>query len=79
MLKKQSKNQRAESGVVLHINLLGAIVFSLALVIAAAMVTYAVARPSHPPLYVEAVWFPLSTASRFYQQEVGEVGQEKLC
>jgi hypothetical protein len=40
MVKKQNKNQRGESGVVLHVNLLGAIVFSLALVLAAAMVTY---------------------------------------
>ena len=47
MVKKQNKNQRSESGVVLHINLLGAIVFSLALVVAAAMVTYGVTRPAH--------------------------------
>ncbi len=47
MLKKQNQKQRSESGVVLHINLLGAIVFSLALVMAAAMVTYAVSKPIH--------------------------------
>jgi hypothetical protein len=50
MLKKQNKNKRAESGVVLHVNLLGAIVFSLSLVIAAAMVTFALTRHSHPRL-----------------------------
>jgi hypothetical protein len=50
MLKKQIKNTRAESGVVLHVNLLGAIVFSLALVVAAAMVTYALSKHSHPRL-----------------------------
>ena len=50
MLKKQNKNQRAESGVVLHVNLLGAIVFSLSLVIAAAMVTYAVSKHGNPRL-----------------------------
>lgn len=48
MVKKQNKNQRSESGVVLHINLLGAIVFSLALVVAAAMVTYGVSKPHRP-------------------------------
>src|SRR5437016_6290443 len=47
MVKKQ-KNQRSESGVVIHVNLLGAIVFSLALVTAAAMVTYGVSKPGHP-------------------------------
>ena len=48
MVKKQNKNnQRSESGVVLHVNLLGAIVFSVALVLAAAMVTYGVTRPGH--------------------------------
>ncbi len=47
MIKKQNRNQRSESGVVLHVNLLGAIVFSFALVVAAAMVTYGVTRPSH--------------------------------
>jgi len=47
MVKKQNKNQRSESGVVLHVNLLGAVVFSLALVLAAAMVTYGVTRPGH--------------------------------
>jgi hypothetical protein len=50
MVKKQNKNQRSESGVVLHVNLLGAIVFSLALVLAAAMVTYGVTRPGHAQL-----------------------------
>jgi hypothetical protein len=51
MVKKQNNiNQRSESGVVLHINLLGAIVFSLALVMAAAMVTYAVSKPAHAKL-----------------------------
>jgi hypothetical protein len=44
MVKKQNKNQRSESGVVLHVNLLGAIVFSVALVFAAGMVTYAVTK-----------------------------------
>jgi len=48
MVKKQNKNVRDESGVVLHINLLGAVVFSVALVLAAAMVTYGVSRPRHP-------------------------------
>jgi hypothetical protein len=48
MLKKQNTNQRSESGVVLHVNLLGAIVFSAALVLAAAMVTYGVTKPGHP-------------------------------
>src|SRR6185503_14931197 len=48
MIKKQNKPQRSESGVVLHVNLLGAVVFSLALVLAAAMVTYGVTRPGHP-------------------------------
>jgi hypothetical protein len=47
MVKKQNKNQRSESGVVLHVNLLGVIVFSLALVLAAALVTYGVTRPAH--------------------------------
>ena len=37
MVKKQNKNQRSESGVVLHVNLLGAIVFSAALVLAAVL------------------------------------------
>jgi hypothetical protein len=50
MSKKQNRNQRAESGVVLHVNLLGAIVFSLSLVIAAALVTFALTRHSHPRL-----------------------------
>lgn len=50
MVKKQNKNQRSESGVVLHVNLLGAIVFSAALVLAAAMVTYGVTRPGHAQL-----------------------------
>jgi hypothetical protein len=45
---KKNKNQRGESGVVLHVNLLGAIVFSVALVLAAAMVTYGVSKPGHP-------------------------------
>ncbi len=50
MLKKQkqNKNLRAESGVVLHVNLIGAIVFSFALVLAATMVTYAVSKHGHP-------------------------------
>jgi len=48
MIKKQNKPQRSESGVVLHVNLLGAVVFSLALVLAAAIVTYGVTRPGHP-------------------------------
>ena len=50
MVKKENKNQRSESGVVLHVNLLGAIVFSLALVLAAAMVTYGVTRQGHARL-----------------------------
>jgi hypothetical protein len=58
MLKKQNKNQRAESGVVLHVNLLGAIVFSLALVIAAAMVTYALANHNHPELVAGKEIYP---------------------
>jgi hypothetical protein len=49
MVKKQNKTQRRESGVMLQVNLLGAIVFSLALVLAAGMVTYAVARSSPRP------------------------------
>jgi hypothetical protein len=49
MVKRQNKTARAESGVVLQVNLLGAIVFSLALVVAAAMVTYAVAKTSSRP------------------------------
>ena len=49
MVKKQNKTQRGESGVVLQVNLLGAIVFSLALVVAAGMVTYAVAKSSPRP------------------------------
>jgi hypothetical protein len=44
MIKKNQKKVRAESGVVLQVNLLGAIVLSLALVIAASIVTYAVAK-----------------------------------
>jgi hypothetical protein len=45
MVKKQNKkNQRAESGVVLQVNLLGAIAFSVALVVAASMVTFALAK-----------------------------------
>jgi hypothetical protein len=47
MVKKENKKQRAESGVVLHVNLLGAVVFSLALVMAAVMVTYAVSERGH--------------------------------
>jgi len=47
MLKKQNKEQRSESGVVLHINLVGAIVFSVALIITATMVTYALSKPTH--------------------------------
>src|SRR5437016_1385524 len=41
MIKKQNnkKTHRAESGVVLQVNLLGAIVFSLALIFAAEMVS----------------------------------------
>jgi hypothetical protein len=55
MVKKQSnKTPRAESGVVLHINLLGAIVFSLGLIIAAGMVTYAVAKSGDRPETVAA-------------------------
>jgi hypothetical protein len=46
MVKKQNKAQRGESGVVVQVNLLGAILFSLALVLAAGMVTYAVAKGS---------------------------------
>jgi hypothetical protein len=44
--KQNNKAPRAESGVVLHINLLGAITFSVALVIAAGLVTYTVAKNS---------------------------------
>jgi hypothetical protein len=48
MVKKQNKkSQQSESGVVLHVNLLGAVVFSVALVLAAAMVTYGVTRSGH--------------------------------
>jgi hypothetical protein len=49
MIKKQKQNKghRAESGVVLQVNLLGAIVLSGALVLAAGMVTYAVAKNSN--------------------------------
>lgn len=49
MVKKPNKTQRSESGVVLQVNLLGAIVFSVALVIAAGMVTFAVAKSSSRP------------------------------
>ena len=49
MVKKQNKTQRGESGVVLQVNLLGAIVFSVALVLAAGMVTFAVAKSSSRP------------------------------
>lgn len=56
MVKKQNKNQRSsESGVVLHVNLLGAIVFSVALVLAAAMVTYGVTKQPHPQSVSAAV------------------------
>lgn len=44
MLKKDKKRVRSESGVVLHINLIGALVLSLALIVAAVLVTYALAR-----------------------------------
>jgi hypothetical protein len=44
MIKKKQKAQRVESGVVLQVNLLGAIVFSVALVLTASIVTYAVER-----------------------------------
>lgn len=49
MVKKQNKAQRAESGIVLQVNLLGAIVFSLALIVAASMVTYAMAKNNNHP------------------------------
>ena len=52
MIKKQNKAARAESGVVLQVNLLGAIVFSVALVFAAGMVTYAMAKSGGRPLSV---------------------------
>ena len=52
MIKKQ-KAPRVESGVVLQVNLLGAIVFSVALVFTASMVTYAVEKGGkRPPLQV---------------------------
>ena len=54
MVKKQNKTQRSESGVVLQVNLLGAIVFSVALVIAAGMVTFAVAKSSSRPQSIVA-------------------------
>ena len=54
MVKKQNKTQRSESGVVLQVNLLGAIVFSVALVIAAGMVTFAVAKSSSRPQSIAA-------------------------
>jgi hypothetical protein len=49
MIKKTNRAKQAESGVVLQVNLLGAILFSLALVLAAGMVTYAVARNGDRP------------------------------
>jgi hypothetical protein len=51
MIKKQnkSKGHRTESGVVLQVNLLGAIVFSGALVLAAGLVSYAMAKSSNHP------------------------------
>lgn len=44
MINKKQKAPRVESGVVLQVNLLGAIVFSVALVLTASMVTYAVEK-----------------------------------
>lgn len=49
MIKKNKKTQGAESGVVLQVNLLGAIALSLALVLTAVMVTYAVEKNSGHP------------------------------
>lgn len=49
MIKKKQKAQHVESGVVLQVNLLGAIVFSMALVLTASMVTYAVEKGGRPP------------------------------
>jgi hypothetical protein len=54
-VKKQSnKTPRAESGIVLQVNLVGAIVFSVALISAAGMVTYALAKNSARPQTAEA-------------------------
>jgi hypothetical protein len=47
--KTQNKSKQSESGVVLHINLVGAVIFSVALVTAAGMVTYAMAKSSLRP------------------------------
>lgn len=49
MIKKSRKTQGAESGVVLQVSLLGAIAFSLALVLTASMVTYAVEKSAGHP------------------------------
>lgn len=50
-MRKYNKNREmAESGVVLHINLLGAVVLSVAIIFAAVMVAYAVEKTGkHPP------------------------------
>jgi hypothetical protein len=49
MIKKKQQAPRVESGVVLQVNLLGAIVFSVALVLTASMVTYAVEKGGKRP------------------------------
>jgi hypothetical protein len=63
MIKKKQKAQRVESGVVLQVNLLGAIVFSVALVLTASMVTYAVEKGGKHPQTQSAV------PSNTYQSE----------
>ncbi len=50
MVKKQNKKQQqSESGVVLQVNLVGVVVFSLALILATGMVTLALAKNSGRP------------------------------
>jgi hypothetical protein len=52
--KQSSKTPRTEGGIILQVNLLGAIVFSVALISAAGMVTYALAKNSARPQTAEA-------------------------
>src|SRR6185437_758233 len=49
MVKKQNIKQQSESGVVLQVNLVGAVVFSLALVFAAGIVTLALVKNNGKP------------------------------
>lgn len=54
MKKQSSKTPRAEGGVVLQISMVGAIALSVALVIAAGVVSYAVAKASARPPVAQA-------------------------